>query len=192
MRIWNALIIATGLLAAPALAGPFGVSMGQPITGLRPTSTETRNVFRIVAPQPNEEFESYWVVASPETGVCKVWGTGKDHANDRYGSDVRDAYRRIKAVLAGKYGSSDEVSFLRSGALWKDENEWVMSVRQKERTLITYWLGKEGSSLPADIVAISLEVRAVSNDTSYLTLTYEFSNFSRCQAKFRENSADGL
>jgi hypothetical protein len=185
--------VALSLLSGPAMAsGPFGVGMGDPITKYRGRPSVTQGAYKITVPKPNDEFESYTALATPKTGICKVWGIGRDHDNDRYGNGVRSAYDRLVKLLTEKYGSGNEISFLRSGALWKDTDEWVMSIKQKERTVAYFWSPTNGSNLPENLVGISLEVNATSSNSSYLDLTYEFANFKSCKAAFATSESDGL
>lgn len=185
-------VLATLLWAWPALAGPFGVNMGKPVSGYSGRPTSVKGVYSITVPQPNPEFESYSAIAAPMTGVCKVWGIGRDHGDDAYGSSVRNAYERLRGLLDAKYGQSKEISFIKSGALWDKDREWVMSIKQNERTVMAYWLSKDGLALPDGLVAISLTVRATSSSSAYLDLTYEFGNFKTCQQSFSAIESDGL
>jgi hypothetical protein len=180
------------VFSGTAMAGPFGVTMGKPVAIYAGRPSTVKGVYKVTAPQPYSEFESYSVVATASSGVCKIWGIGRDHSNDRYGTDVRSAYDRLKSILDSKYGKSEEFSYLKSGALWKDSNEWVMSIRQKERTVITFWSVKDGPPLPDGLVSISLEIKATSSDTAYIDLTYEFENFKSCKTTLSAQDADGL
>jgi hypothetical protein len=176
-----------------AEAGPFGIDAGSNVSIYSGRPSSVKGAFKIVVPKPHDEFESYTAISTTETGICKVWGVGRNHSDDRYGSSVRDTYQRLKETLEAKYGQGRQFDYLKAGALWKNSNEWVMAIRQNERTLVTYWTVENmGAPLPDGIVAITLEVKALSSDTAYLDLTYEFSNFKRCRAVFAAASADAL
>ncbi|WP_141243876.1 hypothetical protein [Sphingomonas lenta] len=166
--------------------------MGKPVSIYSGKSTSVKGAYSITVPQPNSEFESYGAVATASGGVCKVWGTGRDHESDNYGTSVRDAFNRLRAILDGKYGQSDEISFLRAKALWDAEREWTMSIKQGERTVVAYWTRKNGLALPDGLTAIMLQVKATSSSSAYLNLTYEFENFATCQQNIRAVESEGL
>lgn len=179
------------MMSSVATAGSFGVVPGKPVRTYAGKPGKVDGVYTIVVPQPNSEFESYSAVATPEIGICKVWGIGKDHDNDRYGADVREAYDRLKALLNDKYGASQEYSYIKSGALWDKPEDWVMSVKENERTLVSYWLMPDKQAVEG-IKSISLEVKAFSSGSAYLDLTYEFENFPLCKKRFNATEASGL
>jgi hypothetical protein len=184
-----------GQAAAQAVAvegGAFGLKMGQPVSSLKIVKKLKENQYIVNVPLPNSEFTSYLAIASNNHGLCKVLGIGKDHENDRYGSETRSVFSNFKSILYQKYGKSNDFDFIRSGALWKDSNEWVMSLRQNERTLTSFWSRSEGSVLPNSIEGISLAANATSSDSSYITLGYEFTNFEKCKADFGHSDNSGL
>jgi len=192
MMIFAAACLAFAPAAAAAQA--FGVTPGTNVSRLNgtPSSTGRKYYYRVTVPLPNREFESYSAIATPTEGVCKIWGIGVDHDNDRYGSSAQSAYDNMKATLSAKYGASKSVEYIKSGALWDKSSEWVMSLRQKERTHVTYWIRGDGATLPAGLDAVSLKISAVSSDSAYLDLTYEFSNFDSCKRRMDSESNEGL
>lgn len=178
-------------ISSIAMARSFGVAPGKPVRTYAGKPSSVDGVYKIIVPQPNSEFESYSAVATPETGICKVWGIGKDHDNDRYGANVREAYDRLKAILNEKYGASQEYSYIKSGALWDKPEDWVMSVKENERTMVSYWIMPDKHAVEG-IKSISLEVKAFSSSSAYLDLTYEFENFPLCKKRFNSTEASGL
>lgn len=180
------------VIATPAMSQAFGVDAGQPVSRYQARPSQTEGAYKIVVPQPNGEFESYTAIAHATTGICKVWGVGRDHSHDKYGSDVKQAYVRLKEVLNGKYGRGQSIEFIRSAGIWTDDDEWVMSIRQNERTHATFWTKEQGAQLPPNVAGISLEIRALDSSTAYVDLTYEFSNFAKCRAAFQAKENLGL
>jgi len=189
----SALMIFTFVFSATAVsAQAFGIEMSKPLSELEVTDDLGDGFFIVVAPRPHSEFESYVVVATDETGVCMVRGVGKDHDNDRFGLSVRDSYSSLRSALKKRYGKYERVEFLRSGALWDDSDEWVMSIRQNERAHQAVWEEKSGSELSAGLKDIILEVSATSSDTSWIALQYRFDNMDECDRILAEQDESGL
>jgi hypothetical protein len=165
-----------------AQAGPFGLEQG--------ISKEHLDILDEIGPhkyllksinKPHPEFEKYVVLAPPKEGLCTIWAIGKHYSNDRYGSKVKSAHSNIKSQLEKSYGKSDHFDYINSDGLWQEDNEWVMSVMQNERSYATAWSKEKGSKLREGIETILLQVVAVRPDESNLILQYDFSNKSRCE-----------
>lgn len=174
------------------VAAPFGVAMGSSVSSYSPKKGATEFTFNVQVPKPHTEFEAYTVVTTPQTGICKVWGVGRNHDNDRSGESVKSSYESLFEALTDKYGQAKSFDFLKSGALWDAQSEWVMAIRQNERHKIAFWSTENGSRLPPEISSISLEVKALDSSTAYLDLTYEFSNFVRCKSIISAKRSDSL
>lgn len=188
-------------LVAVALAMPtaansqaFGVQMGMPVSsyGGRPSQSGQDQVYRITVPQPNSEFEFYTAWATPQTGICKVTGFGKDHTNDAYGSRTKATFAKLRSALRERYGRSLDYDFIKSGAVWDGAHEWNWSMYKKERFLSSFWDAEERSSLPANVNSILLDARAVKSSEAYVVVTYEFANINQCVAIINQRDASGL
>ena len=177
-------------------AQAFGVQMGVPVSKYQARVAgdgTDPNAFRITVPEPNSEFEGYLAFATPQTGVCKVIGLGKTHANDAYGTETRSAFDRFRSALVARYGKSSDYDFLRSGALWKEPQEWVWSIYKKERTMTSFWIPSSGAVLPAELSAIRLDARSINPASgAYLVLDYEFANFAQCKKLMDQRDNTGL
>ena len=181
------------MVSSPVWAqSAFGVSRGQPITTLKVIKKFDSSLYSVAPPAPNAEFESYTVVATPATGVCKIAGIGKDHDDDAYGGNSKSAFDRIESALEQKYGIHKHYDFIRSGALWGESREWVMSIKQNERFYASFWDLDEKSNLPVGLQSIALEILTTSSSSSYVKLTYEFSNFEQCKAKLSQSDNSSL
>jgi hypothetical protein len=165
--------------------------MGTPISKLHVLKHDRENSYTIDVPTPNSEFESYVVLATPGTGVCKIVGIGKDHDGDAAGVEIRMAFNSMEAVLRSKYGNSKTFDFLQSGSIWNDVGDFAMALRRNERHLEGFWDRDENSTLPSDIRSINLSASATGSSSTYLTLSYEYTNMDACTAKRRatDNSA---
>jgi hypothetical protein len=172
---------AMAMMSSAAVAGPFGIAAGTPVSQLKVFS-RSGDLLTISVPQPDAEFEAYQVWAPPGVGVCKLIAIGKTEDSDGDGSDTRAEYAALKAMLARSFGKPESYEYLHTGARWKDDRDWVMSLWQRERTQTSFW-GTSGGPLNADDVgAIELETKASSANSSYNSVGFEFTNFSKCAA----------
>ena len=189
MKTFVALCTALAALAAvSAHAGAFGVEMGTPVAKLhlldKGKTVGALKIYTIQVPMPNSEFEAYQAVVSDTTGVCKVVAIGKTHSDDKDGAAIRPIFDKFQTVLAGKYGTDLLNDFLKDGALWKEDYEFAAAINNNERVLQGYWDTRgKGVTLPQDLDAIVLEANAPNLSDTYLTLSYQFSNFGVCSSK---------
>ena len=112
---------------------------------------------------------------------------GRDIHAGAYGSDLQLAFNTISAMVSEKYGPGERFDHLSAGSIWAEPRDWMMGLRQKERTLSALWEAEEGSKIPAPIKGIALEASALSNDTGFLRLSFEFTNFTSCLSELKAN-----
>ena len=179
------------LCSGVANAQAFGVNMGDTVSKHGGVSIGD-SLYRIKVPQPNSEFESYLALATPSTGICKVIGIGRDYKNDSYGTQIRSSYASLQQALNSKYGANKTFDFIRSGALWDKQNEFVWSIFKNERTMATFWTRNEGSTLPATMTGVSLQIKSTSASSIYIGLTYEFANSDECRGLIKNSQNSGL
>lgn len=75
-------LVLAGALPLPALAQPFGIQAGTPLRQLEVIKEVGPFEYKVKAPRPHPEFESYVVIVTPGQGVCEVLGVGIDYEND--------------------------------------------------------------------------------------------------------------
>lgn len=166
-------------------AQPFGIAQGTPTSQLTINKEVRSFVYQITPKVSHPDFESYQVLSTPEHGVCKLVALGHTMESDSYGEQVTNVAERITDQISSKYGISRLFNFLKKGSIWKDPNDWSMAVYKNERTYSRYWDKEEKSNLQNGIQAITLRVQALSNDQTYVTLTFEFENASKCISSIR-------
>ena len=183
------LLITTSALAEPPETGPFGFTQGMTLADLKKFGTVEQgpqpHLFKMkTAPKPHSAFEVYSLILTPNTGLCKVSGIGRDINTNGYGFELKNAFEKLESILGSKYGPSDKVDRLLSGSIWKDSKDWMMGLKRKERLLATVWSTKYGSTLPRDVEAMMLEAKAGSQDMGWVRLEIEFKNFDDCLRQF--------
>jgi hypothetical protein len=190
--------VAAVVTATPVFAGAFGVEMGaKPAAlGAKPMASDNPGPLRRytldTAPKPNSAFESYVLFATTATGVCKITAIGRDHEGDINGLDLRGQFEEFSKLLTDKYGASEAFDYLKAGSIWNDPQDFAMALKQKERSLVSFWASSTGAKLPGDLVGISLEGHASGPSATYLTLSYEFANFDACADQQKTSNNSGL
>lgn len=164
---------------------PFGLTFGAPreqvarVTNLTPG--ESPGVFTTErVPNAHPDFEKYQLVISPSYGLCKIIAIGKDVETSAYGAEVLSAFDRLKTALQEKYGEPQAYNHLRPGSIWDKSRDWMMSLRQKERTLAAFWTRGHIPGLAPPVQAIGLTAHALTPSKGYVTLAYESANFDPC------------
>ncbi|GGR68144.1 hypothetical protein GCM10008959_32780 [Deinococcus seoulensis] len=142
-------------------------------------------------PTPNSAFEFYTVKASSKQGVCMVRGTGLTIKNDPSGSLTKANFNSLKAALSSKYGTSEDFDFIKGSSIWKDSNDWMMSIKQEDRNLVSFWQPTASNKLPKGY-AIMLKVSALSSTDGWISVVYEFPNTEACTDEINLNKGDGL
>ena len=172
-----------------ASAQPFGVEQGSSVVDLHPEKTDSKFVFYIQPLRTHPAFEKYLVNTTPETGICSILGIGAAIKNDAFGSETKSKFEDIVYQIESKYGSSKLYDFLNTKSIWKDQNEWSMSIYKNERTFARMWSVDEKSTLSNNVSSILIQVHALNSSDTYISLNFEFSNFKKCHAIIKNNEA---
>lgn len=177
--------------------GPFGLQMGLSLDEVKtviPGISSSDNVPLVYhansVPSPHPDFESYMLVISRASGLCKVVAIGKSISSGNTGQEVRSAFDSLDEAISSKYGKGKKYDYSTD----RDESPeyWMMYLLKKNRTLAKYWDKNEGSTLTNDIGFISLEAGATRIDTGHLMLGYEFLNMPDCVAESKAQKHKSL
>jgi len=183
------LLLGIACLATPAIAGPFGIQKGQPLKSLAVLKKgDEAGTYIIKVPSPNKEFSNYGVLATPQDGVCAVFGIGKDYEFDSYGKEIRAAFDTIRNALNSKYNIGRMTDNFTGPPGTDIEFGWVLSIKHQNRIYKSTW----NQQLPDGLSDISLSVEATSSINSYLLLEYNFDNLESCRAHLPQVGSSGL
>lgn len=195
----SAIVVALLLLASAAFPQsrptPFGFHVGMTKAevvaavgekNVRQETTDPTFFWLKSAPTPSREFNEYTVLISPKLGVYTV-SAMVDVTTNRSGEQVREKYADIKNLLVARYGKpTNDFDFVHPGALFREDTEFMMSLKQKERSLVAAWV------LP-DKTNISLEAIGLSIDKASILLIYQFEpEFSAAKAEKDKREQDVL
>ena len=182
------LVVSVGVHAE----GPFGLSMGDKLDTL--DIKEKFSDFRVeleTVPNPNASFDTYIVYGTVNVGLCSIKAISKEFDTNAYGTTIRTRFDSLEDKLKTVYGNNTEYKFLKSGSIWKERNEWTMSLRLKERYYTSFWNEESNSTLKNSIVTINLDAKAMRRK-GYITLTYEFENNGACTEENNKASSESL
>lgn len=192
----------TAPLSSPATSrvihdGPFGLKMGLSPAEVKAAvpsleeSDQGAGIYRSVSvPVPHPDFESYSLLLSQKSGLCKIVAIGKDIQSGDTGFEVRSAFDALDKAITSKYGKGKKYDF--TSERYDSSEFWMMHLLQKNRTLAKIWSKEEGSSLTNNLSAIALEAGASDMSTGYLVMRYEFQNMPDCVAEGEAEKNKGL
>ncbi len=171
--------------------GPFGLEEGlskndieQMIGNTLVLVEGTKNLYVTNSmPKENDSFEKYALLISPKVGLCQIRALGKDIPADSFGIALKSKFNEIRELLDSIYGKGKESDFLLPGSIWKDPQDWMMSLYKKERALSSTWSQKNDALNKNKLSQIGLDTRAPTNQSGYILLQYTFSNNSTCDTE---------
>jgi hypothetical protein len=119
---------------SPTSAQQFGLNMGQTATqikssGIKLEKTSVDSAWRTsYLPYGNKMFDDYTLFIGTKSGLCKIiaWITRTE--DSQYGTTTRNKYTSLQDALNKRYGEGKGYDFLRSGAIWKGDHEWMWSM----------------------------------------------------------------
>ena len=170
----------------------FGLTLGQTLPdGAEPSSSDGR--YNLTPPKTHSLFDFYNVYFHQDYGICRIIAYGKDNEDDKYGTDAKSQYNRIKRSLNKKYKSNEtlketnEYEFLKTNALYKDDDDFAISIEKEDRYHETHWNFKD-----SDLETISLRINSISYQETYIVLNYYASFETDCMDKIRSVDEDAL
>lgn len=165
-------------------AGPFGLRAGLTksqviqLVGKAAVKTDNGDVLTVTTlPKPHDAFEDYSLVISPQEGLLKIIAHGNNINTNGFGREVRELFMDIRDVISAKYGAPKMLDGLVSGSLWRNDRDWMAGLVKNERHLKALW--DLQSKRPNRITVLVLKADAISEDTGFLLLSYEFQGFEK-------------
>lgn len=183
------------MMVSSAVAGPFGIDKGDNLEKFPGATSDGSQMYELPSvPKAHPLFTKYSVELVEGIGVCRINARSELFNDDKFGVNAKSDYEKVKAQLVSVYGKGDggDGEFLRDGALWRDPQDFVMSLKQNERVHQTWWSAKNGGKLKDGIQTIALAIRGLSGSTSILVIQYEFDNADKCKEASAKTSTDAL
>lgn len=167
-------------------AQPFGISMGTPLSDLTVVLREPDGNHYVTPPRTHPLIESpIGVFAAPVAGVCQVTAVSRFARNDRFGGAIRQIFDELRQQLSNTYGESTLTDTIRPGAIWTSAADWVMAIRQSERSYVATWGRRDGPAIRNDVAEVTARVLARSSTESFVLLIFIFTNAQKCVDEIR-------
>jgi hypothetical protein len=171
-----------GVKAAVPAQGPFGFEKGMTREQIiqmvgrgaidpDPQDLPHGRLTLTTAPKPHSSFDKYVLYISPKGGLLKVLAIGKDISTDAYGLELQQAYASIVEGVSKKYGPPTNSFDYHKGDLFKDADQWMMALYDKDRTLESFW---DITRPINNVTEIKVEAKATGRDTGFVNYVVEF------------------
>ena len=119
---------------------PFGIKLGEKLQDKIKIKEIANMIFSVNPPKPISTFEEYWVAIDDSKKITKVSSFSQTYKNDEYCSESQSKFSSLENSLIKKYGEpANKFDFLKSGALWKDDRDYRMSLVKNERHHAIFW-----------------------------------------------------
>ena len=118
----------------------FGLTLGQTLPD-DAKAASNNGQYRLTPPKTHSFFPNYSIYYHQDYGICSIFAFGSSNKNDKYGTDGKSQYNKIKKSLNKKYENqeilkeSKTFEFLKSNALWKEESQFAMSLQEGDQYL---------------------------------------------------------
>jgi hypothetical protein len=178
-----------------AFAGPFGLDIGKTFNDYPEVVFEKhKNNIYIVKriPAPNKFFDTYVVVVSAKSGICKIRAISETTQTSKYGTELNALYNLMQDALDKKYKTTYKkklYSYLEQGSLWNEPKYYMMGLLQKEREAVTIWRANLASN---NIQNITMSQTAVDQQSGFIVLDYVGVNLDDCNSETSADNEDGL
>lgn len=185
----------------PPADGPFGLQEGltlkniEDMTGNNLTPVEgSVNLYTIkTVPKPDSDFDGYGLLISPTVGLCQIRALGKTMPSDSYGLNIIQKFEDLDQILTSKYGAGKKTDYLLPGSIWKEPQDWMMSLNKQERFLMKNWKDTEQPAMKNNnLTEIGIQARAVDSSSGYIYLEYDFKNTPACLAELENKKKSSL
>ena len=144
-------------------------------------------------PKGNSKLTKYDLLITPKSGLCKIVSYTDTMYSNSFGGQIISEFEFFEKALTKKYGQNQKYDFVQRGSIWNDTQYWMMGLFKKERYLQAFWNKKSGSNLPQNnLMNVSVNASATSNDEGYIYLIYEFLNIDECISEYKESSTDNI
>ena len=178
--------------------GPFGLAGKIPVAeleqiGFKP-SEGAWGVYFGTPPKPMDGVSDYYIVAGPNTGLCRIRATvNVDLVNDT-GDQLKAKVDQLAEMMKIKYGKHSRlIDLARTEAYRRNPQYWMLGLKE-ESVLYAYdWSLEKGAHPRADgLDNIEISANATSTSKGYAAIQYTYKNFKECTAEMMKQRAANL
>ena len=163
-------------------SGPFGLYMGMSLNQLdaQPLENVLGKYILASVPKPHSAFDSYVVQVGNSSGLSWIKAIGNDIATSVYGIELKTAFDEMKVKLDRAYGEGELTDMLLHDSIWNEPKDWMQSLINRERILMSVWDSSKGARLKNNLTSIALGANASDTDNGFIFVEYQFANSDAC------------
>jgi hypothetical protein len=179
---------------SPLGDGPFGLSMGAAVDSLQGfTPGERPHIYRTSSPpKAHPDFSEVVVVAYPGAGICLIRGVGANIPNDGAGLNIRSKVDELARALQTRYGPGRKVNTCAGSDVACEEQFWMMTLSQNERTYAHVWETQNEAMRKARIGDIYIGAQGAGIDASFPMIEYSSADRKTCAQAAASAGAEAL
>lgn len=169
------------------MPNPFGIALGSTPS----LDMATYHVSFQRVPNGHPDLTSYIGTWRPGKGLVSILAMTDVFEDDTQGYSARSIYEKLKRQLERVYGPPLELEFLRPGALYSEDHEFIPSIDHGERHHMCRWNRETRARLDAGIEEITLSLLSEGYDRAKVGLqyaTYQFDAHDSESESFGESS----
>ena len=163
--------------------GPFGFDIGMTYEQIKNAcnGTELEHIsddrYYVKPKKSHPLFEKYIVWISDEYGLYYIKAMSHDIYSSDYGTEPKREFEKILTPLEKEYGKFSRIDTVKSDYHFKDDKDFMMSLRDGARTYRAEWYATKDNYQDYDgLIWILLGINVSSFSKAYIWLEYEFLN----------------
>lgn len=184
--------------AGKSYDGPFGLDGSLPVAELErmsfKSSSTSPSVFTGSPPRPLEGTAEYFVVATPDSGICRIRAIVDVPITNGSGDQMKSRVDQFAETMQVKYGKhAAKVDYIGQDVYRRNPQYWMMGLKEESVIYAYDWsAGKTQQPLPEDMENIEISANATSSDAGYVAIQYTYKNFKNCTAEIKKQRAANL
>lgn len=174
--------------------GPFGMWMGMTISDFEAPLDEVAPCKFIapVVPKPHSAFERYVCAIAPRSGLSWIKAIGNTIQTSSYGIELKTSFDVMEQKLVATYGRQKKLDFLMYESIWNEPRDWMQSIVNKERVLMSEWSKETGALLTDSLSSVALVLGVLDTSSGYIAIEYSFENATKAEAEIAAMEDDAL
>jgi hypothetical protein len=174
--------------------GPFGLWMGMNLAELGTEAIEVAPAkYRVsTVLKPHSSFEYYVLQITPQHGLAWIKAIGHTINTSVYGLELKTAFESMEKKLSATYGKGEKTDILLHGSIWDEPKDWMQSLLNRERILMTQWSAAHKSSLPETLSSVALVCGVIDTGNGYISIEYSFENAEESEAEIAAAEDEAL
>jgi hypothetical protein len=178
--------------------GPFGLSHEIPFAEIENLKfkrmTSGSSVFTGQPPKPMDGVDEYFLIATPESGVCRISARANVEKVNATGDQLRAKVDQMAEMMAFKYGKhSDKMHYFSQDVYRRNSQFWMMGLSEDSIAYVYTWESKKTSQpLSENLDSIEVMAGAGSTDSGWVSIRYTYKNFDACAKDEKKRKASNL